>query len=788
MKKKLFSASLPAIVFVTGACVLVVEVVATRILSPYYGNTIYAFSSVISVILAALSIGYYFGGKMADKYPSLKVFLGIIALSGVSLLLLQIVSVYALPEMGARLSITTGPLVSSLAFFFLPAVLLGTLSPYAVKLQKVLAPKEGVGSVAGLIFFWSTLGSIVGSLLAGFVLIPHFGVQRIILGCGLVLVIVGFVPLFLLGVSQKKLWGMAVIFALVGSTAVAAQPQPNTLYSQDGLYEKLVVYDGTWQGQPTRFFRQDRSSSGAMYLNSDEPVYDYTKYYRVHEAFTPKLDRALVIGGGIYTVPKALLQHNQQVQVDVAEIEPSLFELAQKYFRLTPSPRLHNHVEDGRRMLSAHDQKYDFIFSDVYHSLYSVPAHFTTQEFFTLAKSRLQPGGVFAANIIGDLSRKPPSLLLAEMKTFQSVFPNSYFFAVEDPQHTATQNIIVVGVNSETSTDLQSAAITAHPDPIIRSLASQRIDPKRFELSAYPLLTDDYSPVEYMSAQLVNRTYGPHPTFDGEEMLATIDQQLRYGPRHLSAPGHAKMQDFLQAEMTTLADKTEVQAWNDGSHLLKNVVARFQPDNPNRIILGTHYDTKKQSDQDPARSNMPVPGANDGSSGVAVLVELARLLATGKIAPAAGIDIVFFDGEEGKEQLQGSDGWQPLGSVYFASKLDEMYPAQKPQEAVVVDMVCDKNLQLKKEPSSLVDASAQVNRFWQIGRRLNPSAFQNAEWDKPISDDHTPLQNAGIPSFLVIDFDYPAFHTPDDTLNKCSAESLATVTETLSDYLTERKY
>ena len=163
--------SLPVIVFLTGAAVLIIEVVAVRILSPYYGNTIFTVSSILSVILAALSFGYYLGGKLADKKASLSWFFGTIAASGLTVLLLHCLGLLVLPILSGLFSITYGPLISSAILFMIPALLLGTLSPYAIKLQSENFPKLGLGSLTGEIFFWSTMGSITGSLLAGFVLI-----------------------------------------------------------------------------------------------------------------------------------------------------------------------------------------------------------------------------------------------------------------------------------------------------------------------------------------------------------------------------------------------------------------------------------------------------------------------------------------------------------------------------------------------------------------------------------------------------------------------------------------
>ncbi|MDP2593768.1 MAG: fused MFS/spermidine synthase, partial [bacterium] len=429
---------LPASVFITGACVLIVEIVAVRVLSPHYGNTIFTVSSVISVILAALSIGYYAGGKFADRHPSLRWFFGIILISGIAILAFHFLGTIMLPILSMTLSLTSGPLVSSLLLFLAPALLLGTLSPYAIKLQSVQAPEQGVGSVSGKIFFWSTLGSILGSLLAGFVLIPHFGIDHIFIATGLVLFLLGSIPLLMFGFDKKRLTkSLFAVVILAAVTLFAAQQiKGDALYSKDGIYEKITIYDGAFGSRPARFFQQDRSSSGAMFLDSDDPTdlaYEYSKYYSLYKVFKPNIQHALVIGGGAYSIPKALVAELPNATVDVSEIEPSLFELAKKYFGVEDNPQLHTYIEDGRRLLRDSDKKYDLIFSDVYYSLFSIPAHFTTQEFFTIAKKKLSDDGLFIANLIGDLSRQQPSLIFAEIKTFQSVFPNSYFFAVETP-------------------------------------------------------------------------------------------------------------------------------------------------------------------------------------------------------------------------------------------------------------------------------------------------------------------------------------------------------------------
>jgi spermidine synthase len=610
---------LPATVFLTGASVLIVEVLAVRVLSPYYGNTIFTVSSVISVILLALSAGYYAGGRMADRHPSLPRFFALILASGLLLLLLQFIGTLALPRLGEALSLETGPLVSSAALFLLPALLLGMLSPYAVKLQSVAFPDQGVGSAAGVIFFWSTVGSITGSLAAGFVLVPNFGVSEILIANALGLVVLGFVPLVWLRVRARRLAPPMVALALILGASwfvpppVETAPDETVIYVTDGVYQKISVYEGQYYGRPTRFLLLDRSESGAMFLDNDDPtelVYDYTKYYSLYKLFTPRVERALVLGGGAYSIPKALVAELPDAIVDVAEIEPSFFELSKQYFRVPESPRLRNHVQDGRRFLQDADAQYDLIFGDVYYSYFSVPPHFTTQEFFALAKARLQPGGVFIANMIGDLSRRQPSLIMAELKTFQSVFPNSYYFAVDSPAiGDLIQNITLVGYNGNARFDLSPSTMAKHPDELIRLLPYKRLDvERRYELSPYPLLTDNFSPVEYLTARALRRSLNRTGAVSGEEILAVIDQQARLASR-------AKVQDFLAAEMAVLAQESDTRG--------TTVRGRFSASDERRVTLAARYDSP---------------------SAVAVLVEYARSLLGSTKVRQFGLDIVFFEG------------------------------------------------------------------------------------------------------------------------------------------------
>jgi len=667
---------LPAVVFLTGASVLIVEVLAVRVLSPYYGNTIFTVSSVISVILLALSVGYYAGGAFADRNPSPRSFFGLILVSGIALLALHALGTLLLPRFSGALSIEIGPLVSSALLFLLPALFLGMLSPFAVKLQSVNCPDKGVGKVAGEIFFWSTLGSITGSLLAGFVLIPRFGIDRILIANGMMLFVLGFVPLLTLRAGFARM-GAALVAALLAlGAAYAAQRSGEAIvYRTDGVYQRITIYEGEQLGRPTRFLLLDRSESGAMFLDSNDPrdlAYDYTKYYALYKIFTPRVEHALVLGGGAYSIPKALLRDLPGVDVDVAEIEPSLFDLAKRYFAVPNAARLHNHVEDGRRFLHDAARSYDLIFGDVYYSYFSVPPHFTTQEFFALARDRLAPGGVFIANMIGDLSRRQPSLILAEIKTFKTVFPNSYFFTVESPEKTGLiQNVTLVGYNSDRHVDVRSPPVSTSPDPLVRFLRYKALDiDGRYELSPYPVLTDTFSPVEYLTARVLGRSLDNPIGISGDEVLSLVNQQLRYGTRGAGAPGHDRVHDFLLAEMEGLAQEVKTQSFAhtlDGrTYQLTNIIGRLNADEDHRVV---------------------VAAASDSATGPAVLLEFARALIAAPVAPHVGVDVVLFDED---------------GSRWFANHLDEIYGTKRPVAAVLVDTACRGDLRIFKQPGPIV--------------------------------------------------------------------------------------
>ncbi|HSX29531.1 MAG TPA: fused MFS/spermidine synthase [Candidatus Saccharimonadales bacterium] len=499
---------LPVTVCITGACVLVLEIVATRMLAPYFGNTIYTVSSVLSIVLAALSCGYYLGGRMADSRPDKKLFFGIILASGLAVLIMQMSHETLLSLLGRHVSLTVGPLVAGMLLFFAPSFLLGTLSPYAIKLAEMQRQKHGIGSIAGEIFFFSTVGSIFGSLLTGYVLIPHLHISTIVGLAGSVLVVLGAAPLLYVWRADYKRAGLAVlIIAVFVFTACVPQHAGAVVYTTNGVYQQLTIRDHIENGRPVRYLYEDNSLAGAMYLDNDNQLYSkYQDYFVLPEVVqrrTPK--HVAILGGGMYIAPKALLKQYADVQVDTVEIEPELPKMAETYFGLPKSPRLAHHVTDGRRFLQDTSTAYDMIYSDVYLSLYATPPHLTTKEFFKTAYAALKPDGLFLANIIDSMDNHNQSVLRAEIQTLRQVFPTVYVFTTRGQTAKGLQNFVVVGSKNKTSFDFTAPQFAQNRYQIVRELAGAQVSFARLGVAGYPVLTDNYAPVENWMTTLDRR-------------------------------------------------------------------------------------------------------------------------------------------------------------------------------------------------------------------------------------------------------------------------------------------
>jgi glutaminyl-peptide cyclotransferase len=272
------------------------------------------------------------------------------------------------------------------------------------------------------------------------------------------------------------------------------------------------------------------------------------------------------------------------------------------------------------------------------------------------------------------------------------------------------------------------------------------------------------------------------PQFDGTRAFQYLMSQCQFGPRNPGSEGHQRTKKYLLDKMSQYTNlvKTQEFVYQDTSKKAKleltNIIASFYPDQKKRMLLCAHWDTRPVADQDPDFSlrEKPIPGANDGASGVAVLLEMARVISQRK--PKWGVDIILFDGEDYGAEDKLDEFC--LGSKYFAKNKG----GYNPEFGILLDMIGDKDLKIYREGYSNKYAKKVVDLVWGAAQKLKLSCF-NDSTKYSMYDDHIPLLEVGIPGIDLIDYDYPYWHTTQDTPDKCSSESLQKIGEVLIEIL-----
>ena len=495
--KNLRSKILHTTVFLTGCAVLIFEVAAVRMLAPYYGSSLSVLSSVLSVILLALSLGYMIGGRLADRYPNITVLTILIAGGGLSMLVLLSLASLSLPTLSLALNFGIGPLFLSLVFFFVPAFCLGIDSPFVTKL---LASEEAhtEGTTVGMVFFWSTIGSITGSLLAGYYCIPYFGLTLTLIIVSLILI--GWSGT-VYGLLTKKFPTIhAIILSLglilAGLTLHHHSTTTDTiLLERDGLYSHLAVFDHTQNGTTYRFLKNDANHSSAIIIGSStEMAFSYTQYALLYRHMIPNPRNYLVLGGGAFTVPRHLHLDNPTLPIDTVETEPYLPDIAHQYFDYPTSTVLHDHIADARVFLQSTTTQYDVIFSDVFNSNFFIPAHLITIEFFTQLRNHMRDNGVAMFNYIGSLDTHDMSITGSLIATMKQVFPTLEIVALEDPKSKKNQNLLIV-VRKQPGLPVEFGTSTIYRRFVDRTFVANEhmVDMSSLNLTDEQIFTDDKS-------------------------------------------------------------------------------------------------------------------------------------------------------------------------------------------------------------------------------------------------------------------------------------------------------
>lgn len=492
MKKYL----LEIIVFICGAVVMILELAGSRVLAPYLGTSLIVWSSLIGLILGALSFGYWFGGKVADKLPNWKTFSGIIFLAAVFVGLTAIFKEPILVTLQESIrSIRLSSILSTLVLFAPASLMLGMVSPYAVRLK--IHDVQTSGETVGNLYAISTLGSIFGTFLAGFYLLATFGTTKILYILAITLVVVSIIT-FVRSELKAKL-ALILILLVFGafSTIVSAYAGRFGIIDVDSAYQRIQIFDtrDAATGLPVRYLKTDNfTTQSGMFLDSDDLVFRYTKFYDLANFFNPNAKNALMIGGAAYTYPRHFLKTNPEATMTVAEIDPTVTALAKKYFRLEDDPRMTIVHEDGRVFLNRTKDKYDLIFGDAFKS-FSPPHQLTTKEAVQKMYDSLNDGGTVMLNLISAIDGTKGEFLRAEYKTYKEVFPEVQVFAVRDSKNAfMVQNFILVAMK-KTRTEWKS------DDPQIQELLSNRWTAGIID--DMPILTDDFAPTDNYLMKLI---------------------------------------------------------------------------------------------------------------------------------------------------------------------------------------------------------------------------------------------------------------------------------------------
>ncbi len=478
-------------IFVAGGAVLLVEIVGTRILGPFYGVSLYLWSALITVALLALSIGYALGGWYADRNSSPNRFFSLILVAGIWILLIPWIRdpiVNLVTGMGLR----TAVLLSALALFAVPLGLLAMVGPFAIRLR--VQELSDIGRTAGLVSCISTLGGVLSAILTGYYLIPQVGVARLTAATGLILVITSAIGLVLF--RGMKALASTITLCILVLTLYVFTPieydvnEPGVVHIQQTQYTEVKVKDI----DKGRYLYIDNATHSGMNLENGETLLPYLIPMSMTRLYFEKPGRALMIGlgGGVL----ATEFHHAGWHIDVVEIDSVLPEIAKQYFSL-PIPDEQIFIEDGRAFLTRTNNTYDIILFDVYGSG-DMPFHLVTQEVFALVKERLHEGGIFAINIL-TLNRDHP-IFHSIASTLQPLFKHQ--LALSFAEQNELQNIILFSSNRSEAFELKKQPAWRYYTYVgnyaSRAWKNRWIPPK----GKGQILTDDLNPVDIWSEEI----------------------------------------------------------------------------------------------------------------------------------------------------------------------------------------------------------------------------------------------------------------------------------------------
>ena len=487
------------LVFVSGMTSLALEMCASRLLAAYFGTSLFIWASVIGLILVYLTIGYFIGGRLADRYPSEQVLCTITAMAALSISILpfvsQIILTWSITGLEqVSVSIFFSSLLGTILLFAVPVTLLGLVSPFAIRLVNKEVGKSG--RVSGSLYAISTFGSILGAFLPVLWLIPTFGVRRTLLIFGVLL-------------FAASLWGLRMrwrpAFSLVLIALVLPlgplKDIPNLIYEQESLYNYIQVTqlaDGTRE-----LILNEGQAIHSIYYPDPNTVLTgwYWDYFLAapyfNAGFTPqKLHRVGIIGLAAGTIAHQFTRVYGPVPIDGVEIDPAIVDVGRKYFGMNEA-NLQVHVQDGRTFLETTSAQYDVVAIDAFQQPY-IPFQLTTREFFTTIRSHLSSTGVVALNTAH--TTHDYRLVQAFINTMSVIFPSVYVFNVP-----GTFNTEIMATVQPTSISTFRANLAQFAPTSIMGQVANEVSPVVMQghSDGGIVFTDDRAPIEQITDQLL---------------------------------------------------------------------------------------------------------------------------------------------------------------------------------------------------------------------------------------------------------------------------------------------
>ena len=491
------------LVFISGMASLGVEFGASRLLAPYFGTSLYVWGVLIGLILIYLSAGYVIGGRLADKYPREEVLYQITAWSGLWIGIIPLVSypILLISQQGFKelsVGLVAGTLLAVVVLFAAPVILLGCVSPFAIRL--LLRDVETGGNTAGRVYALSTAGSILGTFLPVFWFIPSYGTRPTLEGFGLALV----------GISIAGLWPRRRLYASFAAAVIIAwiflpsgikPPQVGQLlYEKESAYHYIQVVQ---EGSKTELILNEGEAIHSIYDSNSLVTGGPWDYMVVADSFRPTQgaevipkDVAILGLAGGTAARQYTAAFGTGVQITGVEIDPDILDVARRYFHLD-APNVHPVVGDARYWLNTQARQYDVVVMDAYRQPY-IPFHLTTREFFTEVRDHLRPGGVAVVN--AGRTATDYRLVDAIASTMAAVYPS--VFLVDVP---AFNNTLVYGTTDPVTLDDVRHNLGLVTEPFAQNVAQSVLSEGGLRVSPYhnQVFTDDLAPVERLIDEII---------------------------------------------------------------------------------------------------------------------------------------------------------------------------------------------------------------------------------------------------------------------------------------------